>query len=278
MTHGTVTASTLARPEDHSRRKDPANSPVIVWSYSYSGARQVQDHLAAGGDLACTQATGIVALCGAAEDTWGRVEGRPALRISRLAAASVQQLITGQLLVLLARTGKSRWCELATASPEAAASILRIFPGTGFACVHRSCLDVIRAGVRANPWGLQRTAAGSYLQLYPGNTVAALAAYWADWTEMLLVFEAENPHAAHRIRYEDVTAEPDQALASIRASLRLSHGTLAGKIPEAAKLPDPDDGWPAQADPDIPAEMIPQGLRRRIHGLCNQLRYPPPGG
>ena len=250
---------------------DSANSPIIVWSYSYSGARQVQDHLAAGGDLACTQATGIVPLCATAEETWGRIEGRPGPRISRLASASIQRLINGQLMVLLAGAGKTRWCELATASAEAAASILRIFPGTGFACVHRSCLDVIRIGVKTHIWGLQGTAAGSYLQFYPGNNVAALAAYWADWTEMLLAFEADRPDAAHRIRYEDVTADPDQALKGIRASLGLSHGTLAG-------FPEPDDGGPAQTGPDVPVEMIPEGLRRSIHGLCEQLRYPPLGG
>ncbi len=42
---------------------------------------------------------------------------------------------------------------------------------------------MIRAGVQANPWGLQAQSFRPFLLAYPGNSVAALAAYWVTSTD-----------------------------------------------------------------------------------------------
>jgi len=243
-------------------------------SYLYSGARAIQDLLSAA-DLACTQATGIIPLCAAAAETWQRVEGRPGAPMSSLAAASIRSLVTVQVTVLLADAGKTRWCELATASPRTAESFLQVFPGTAVVFVHRSCPEVIRAGIEANPWGLQDPAIVPYTLAYPGNTVAALAAYWAACTEQLLAFETGHPEATHRICYEDITATPSHALPAIRTALQLNSPPPATLAPVPARDPGANTTPSPPPGPKVPVEMIPRPLREHISDLHAQLGYPP---
>jgi hypothetical protein len=250
------------------------NSPIIVLSYAYAGAERVQNALAVGSSLGCTSGTGIIPQCAAAAEAWRRIEGQP--RMSRLAAAAIRGLVTAQIAAILASSGQPRWCELATAAPGAAETFLQVFPDAHFVCVYRSCLDVIRAGVQANPWGLQAQSFKPFLLAYPGNSVAALAAYWMTSTEQLLAFERANRRATDRVRYEDVTTQPGQALAAVRAVLGLGDAEI-GDIPRAQRgwLTEPGDA-PAEPDATVPAEMIPQPLRQRITELHAQLGYPPP--
>jgi hypothetical protein len=243
------------------------SSPVLVLSYAYSGAGVVQDILATGTDLACTAGTGIVPLTAAAAETWSVAEGRPGQAMSRLALSSIRQLVTAQITVILANTGQGRrWCELVTAPPGAVDQFLRVFHGARVICVHRACTEVIRTGVRANPWGTYGPPLLPYLLSYQGNGVAALAAYWASSTEQLLAFEKANPRAVHRVRYEDVTADPGRALAEARAFLGLAVGLAGGEWPEPAGPVEPET-----ADLAVPMEMIPQPLRERIARLESEL-------
>ena len=249
------------------------NGPILVLSYAHSGAGQVQEMLAADTGLACTSSTGIVPLAATAAEAWHRVEGQTGTAMSRLAISTIRGLLTAQLAVILAGSGKSRWCELVTAPPGAADPFLQVFPQTGFVCVHRSCADVVRAGVQASPWGVYGPVLMPYFLSYPGNSVAALAAYWVSSTEQLLAFERANAGAAHRLRYEDVRAGPGQALAAVRAALGLGKAASDGAPPEPS---GPDAAGPPAPGPAMPAEAIPEALRERIGRLHGELGYPPP--
>jgi hypothetical protein len=249
-------------------------SPVIVLSYAYSGARRVQDILTADADLAATSGTGIIPLCAAAAQTWQRVEGRAGPAMSPLAASTTRALIGAQLTAILASTGKTRWCELATAAASTA-PLLQIFPHTAVVGVHRRCLDVIQAAVQDNPWGLGAAGlAASYLLSYAGNGVAALAAYWAASTEELLAFEKAHPDHTRRVRYEDIIAGNGTAPAALRAWLRLA-GAPTATLPEP---PDPARAAAPAPPPGaaVPVEMIPGPLRQRITHLSTELGYPAP--
>ena len=281
--HGPLTGGAPAKQGPQPAARVPAtadlgapNSPIIVLSYAYAGAERVQNALAAGSRLACTSGTGIIPQCAAAAETWRRVEGRQGMTMSPLAAAATRGLVTAQITAILATSGQPRWCELATAGPAAAETFLQVFPHAHFVCVHRSCLDVIRAGVHANPWGLQGQGFTPFLLAYPGNSVAALAAYWATSAEHLLAFEQANQQATDRVRYEDVTTQPDKALAAVRAALGLGDA-------ESDDIPSAQPGWlaepadaPAEHDATVPVGMIPDPLRQRITRLHAELRYPPP--
>src|SRR6266568_5104961 len=254
--------------------RSAGQSPIVVLSYAYSGARRVQELLAVDTELACTLATGVIPLCEVAAETWRRVEGRSGQDLSRLAVSTIRGIASVQVTVILAGSGKSRWCELATAPPSAMAPFLQVFPHTGIVCIHRSSLDVIRAGVQASPWGLQGQGLLPYLLSHPGNSVATLAAYWADSTEQLLAFEAENPGTTHRVRYEDVAVDSIQALSTVRVSLELPTEASSQAFPERTNVPT-QDAAPPPTELTVPAEMIPQPLRERITRLHAQLGYPP---
>jgi hypothetical protein len=261
-----------AGPEGDAARGSARTGPVIVLSYAYSGAPHVQAALAAGTELGCTSGTGIIPQCEVAAEAWRRVEGHARRPMSRLAVSTVRALVTAQLIVILAGTGKTRWCELATASPGLTEPFLQAFPGTALVCVHRHCLDVVRAGVAASPWGLQARGLAPYALSYPGNSVAALAAYWADSTEELLAFEKANPEVSIRIRYEDVAAGSDGPLTAARAWLGLA-GAGSGTFPEPSCSPGATARVPPSSAAEVPVELIPLPLLQRISRMHAELGY-----
>jgi Sulfotransferase family len=250
------------------------NDPVIVLSYAYAGAERVQAALAADSRLARTSGTGIIPQCDVIAETWRRIEGQQGSTMSRVATAAIRGIVTAQVTAILASSGQPQWCELSTGSPGAAETFLQVFPQTRFVCVHRSCLDVVRAGVQASPWGLQGQGFMPFLLAYPGNSVAALAAHWLTSTEQLLTFERANHQAAHRVRYEDATTQPDQALAAVRAVLGLGRQEGNGGFPaQPWRLTEPGGGA-AEPDARVPSEMIPEPLRQRISHVHAELGYP----
>jgi hypothetical protein len=253
----------------HNAGSETGNAPLVVLSYLYAGAARVQSALTAGSGVACTSGTGILPLCAAAADTWRRVEGQPGAALSGLAAASTRSLVNAQVMAILAGSSQTRWCELATTTPETAETFLQLFPNVRFVCVHRRCPEVIKAAVQANPWGLQGQGFTPYLLNYFGNSAAALAAYWANSAEQLIAFERAHAQSVHRFRYEDLA--DSQELAAVRGALGLSDGRPA----QPGWLAEPDA--PAeQPQAGVPTQMIPEPLRQRITRLHAELGYAAP--
>ena len=259
-----------AVPEKH-------NGPVIVLACAYSGAARIMEGLAADPNVAATPGTGIIPLCGNAAQVWLRLDGRTGPQLSRLAISTLRALMTAQVTMILAEAGKARWCEVAIGATGAAESFLQVFPNTAFVAVHRRSTDMIRAAVRASPWGLNMPRLAPYLSAYQGNTAAALAAHWADSTEQLLAFETANPRVTYRIRYEDAAADASDALATLR-----SHLGLTCAVPHEARLPEPATGGQLAAgemppsEISLPADEIPGPLLDRLTRLDAELGYPPP--
>jgi hypothetical protein len=245
-------------------------SPVVVLSYAHSGAQQLQDLLAADTTLACTRGTGIIPQCATAAQAWQQVESRGQL-MSRLAVCTVRAMVTVQVTMILASTGKARWCEFTTAAPQALQPFLQIVPHAAVLCVYRRCPDVITAIVQASPWGLRSPALMPYLLSYPGNNVAATAAYWANQTDELLTFEKGNATHTRRIRLEDITADPVTALTALRDWLKLSPASPPG-LPQRPSSPQQA---PLSPFAEIPTEMIPATLHQRINRLHAELGYQP---
>ncbi len=273
------TGSAAARPQmgDHPTATvgSPA-APVVILSYAYSGADLVQQALAEGTHLACTAATGILPLCEMAAATWGQIDDRPGQARSRLALSSIRTMVTTQIATILAATdGMRRWCELATSAPSAAETFLQIFPATRFVCVHRACTSMMSAAVTAQPWGLVSPVISQFTVGYPGNNIAAVAAYWTTATERLLTFEAAHPQAASRVRHEDVVADPSQALDTIRSSLRLNQQASPRLLPSFPCRSEPVREDQDDREPQVPTDLIPVTLRKTITDLHAQLGYPP---
>jgi Sulfotransferase family len=263
------TAAIRDQAADHD---DPArNAPVIILTYSHAGAEQLASLLDRHPDLACTTGTGILPLCEQAAATWRAVDGRPASPPSQLAETSTRNLVTSMITALLARHGKRRWCEIATAAPDAAGTFTRLFPGTRIICLYRACPDVVRAAVHASPWGLAGPEYAPFTTTYPASTIAALTAYWTTHTTSLLTFEQAHPGTCHRLRHEDLAADSFSCLPDF---LRPHDPGLRPATWPHDEAADPACGA-AGPGTDFPAGQVPSLLLERANGLMEKLGYQP---
>jgi len=244
-------------------------------SYRHSGAQRLQQFLWTNVDMAYTTGTGIIPLCHNAAGTWQRIEVQPARRMSQLASASVRTQVATLVTTILAGTGKARWCELATSSPDAAATFLRVFPEARCICVHRACTDVIYDAAKAHPWSIAVPEFGSFAGTYPGNIVATLAAYWTSYTEELLDFEELQGNACLRVRYEDFVTDQGKIMDRILDFLAIDRSSAAGRdwmSPEEGETPS-EAALPG-CGAAVPVAEMPPGLRARIGQLHARLGYP----
>lgn len=274
------------------QRSGPANTgpdqgPLIILTYAQSGAAHLQRALADQADrggLACTSGTGILAACHAAAAAWRAVDGRDGPP-SRLAVASIRTLADGLITAILAGHGGPRWCEISIAPPWHADAFLAAYPVARVVCLHRRCSDVIGAALQASPWGLDGTPFGAFAGAYPGNAIAAAAAYWAAHARALLEFERAHQAACRRLKYEELANGADAIPADLKAFLGLAPGAAqpaAAPGASSARIGPPPAAGPAEpaavsAAPaaPFPAERIPAELSRRISELSDQLGYPP---
>lgn len=256
---------------DGSQRTDP----VIMLTYGHAGARHLQQLLQDQPELAATSGTGLLAACDRAASAWRQAERRPERVLSSLAKTSIRTLASAMMVSITSRAGRPRWFETASAEPSAAETFLDLFPGTRFMCLHRACPDVIYATLQASPWGLAGPVYAAYTASYPGNMLAALAAWWADHAGPILEFEREHPAACLRLRYEDLAADPARTEREI--------GEFLGLKTEVPVLPElPGDLPQALAGADapgcgagLPAGQIPAGLLAQVNELHKRLGYPP---
>jgi hypothetical protein len=226
-----------------------ARQPVVVLACGYSGAARIQRLLARSPALACTSGTGLLPACAQAAAAWRQVDNR-AGPLSSLAVSSIRAMASSMISIMLAEVGKPRWCEVCFSPPSVGEAFLELYPQTQFLCLHRSCPDVVRAGLDANP----------------GAGHAAIAAYWAERTESLLRFREAHPDACRQVRYEDLAGRPVQEARETFAFLGLGEPApvLAGE-----EADDPLAGVP------LPASHLPIPLADRINELQGRLGYPP---
>jgi hypothetical protein len=253
-------------------------APVIILGYPHSGAARLLSLLSDSTTLACTSGTGLLPLVDLAAAVWRRTEERDAGsgQISALAAASIRAMIGALLTQILASAGRDRWCEFAVASEEAAGTFLSLYPAARFVCLHRCFSDVARTAIQASPWGLAGPGYAPFLAAYPGNTLAALATWWAARTSALLAFEQDHPHECLRIRYEDLAAD-QPGTASTMASflgLRATETQAArrpGCLPVAGATAEPAV---AGLELPIPEALLPPALLAQVNDLLKRLGYP----
>ena len=247
------------------------NAPVIVIAYAGSGADRLRSALSAFPALACTRQTGILPLFHQAVTTWQAVDGNAGEGVSPLAAASLRALSAGLMTAVLARQGGKRWCEFASAPPAAAQTFARLYPQARFLIAHRRADTAARAIIGASRWGLEGPELAPYVSAHPASPVAALADYWAAHTAQQLEFEQAHPDKCHRLRVEDLTADPARALQGISDFLALD-----GTGVPLTLTHDDDRDPPADASvTGLPTDRIPAPLLARVNELHRALGYPP---
>jgi Sulfotransferase family len=252
----------------------PAKGPVIVLAFRFSGVSALASILTEQPGLTCTSGTGIIPVCAQAIATWQQVEDSAVM--SSLAATSVRGLAGSMITCILAAAGGTRWCDIVMAPASSAHPFARLFPQAQFVCLHRACDQVVLAATHMSRWGLASTGIADFAGAYPGNNVAAVAAYWRASTSALLEFEAAHSSRCLRVRHEDLTASPEATTSSILEFLGLpGHqpdrlGQSAEATGETAQAELPGAGAVQQ----IPLELIPAPMLERVNDLHAQLGYP----
>jgi hypothetical protein len=245
-------------------------------------------------ELACPPETRLAALCAQLAGVWSQLDGSPlpADRVSGppaipdAALAGIRHSVNRMIAPYLGRRGKQRYCDLSRGAAEHADVLRAVFPDAKFLCLYRHPMEVIASGLEASPWGLNGPGFDSYADLSSRNTVLALAQFWAANVALIMAVEERFHECSHRVRYEDLVADPEGVSDRIfrflgvapvpglpqacltaereRAGLpgyQAWHGARAGSGPVGG-------GW------SIPAAMIGSPLTETINVLTDKLGYP----
>jgi Sulfotransferase family len=289
-------ACPAARPEE----------PIVTLTYARSGVARLAAILQQHPDVCHIPGVDTVSLCGALAVSWQAIEGTADGSPSPGAVQSIKSVINAMVLTRLAASDATRWTNSAVGTAGIADSFASLYPQAMFLCLHRSCADTIYSGLAACPWGLTGYGFDGFAAAHPGNAVAALADYWATHTERLLEFEQRNPGQCHRVRYEDLDADPGPTLREVYAAGGLAQppsGTGGNTLGQQARLQKGAPGtpearaarqsiatswkftlgsvsaaFPSAADVGcgsrIPTALIPEHLAATIDDLSVELHYP----
>ena len=150
-------------------------------------------------------------------------------------------------------------------------------------------MDVIGSGIEAAPWGLNGYGFEPYVGASPGNSVAALGSYWADYTGAIIEAERAHGDACLRLRYEDLVADPEAEAGRIFSFLGvepvpgITRTLLTGDRPRSGPgdhkiwKTSSIDGASVGRGWAVPASYLPAALAASINSLAGELGYRPVG-
>lgn len=276
--------------EDHG---GPVTDPVFVLCVGRSGSTLLRLVLDTHPDLACPPETNIPALCSQLAVVWSLIEGAP-LSLQRgdappvipeAAIAGIRQMMDLMTAPYLQRRGKKLYCDKSLGTATYANLLKRIYPGARFICLFRHPMDMISSGLEACPWGLQGYGFDPYIADSPGNAVMALARYWLDGATAIAAVEEQFPDSCHRVRYEDMVADPERVAAGIFEFLGAGQVSGIGKevfSREHERFGPADhkiwytsaisQGSVGRGD-SLPVGLIPPPVLDSMNGLLDKLGY-----
>jgi Sulfotransferase family len=269
--------------------------PVFVLCNGRSGSTLLRFLLDAHPDLACPPETNLPAMAGQLATVWSLIEGAPLSAergdeppvIPDAAIAGVRRTMDEMTGSYLARHGKKRYCDKSLGTVRYVQLLLRVYPGAKFLCLYRHPMDVVASGIEACPWGLRGYGFDPYIASTPGNAVWALARFWVDSAGAALAAEEQFAQSCHRVRYEDLVADPEGAAARIFEFLgvapapgisqrcfsaeRERFGPADYKIWHTSQVTGESvgRGW------SVPAGMIPSQVRQTMNEYLDKLGYLP---
>jgi len=267
--------------------------PVFVLCNGRSGSTLLRFLLDAHPDLACPPETNLPGLCVQLATVWSLIEGAPLSsnrgdeppHIPEAAIAGVRETMDRMVGSYLARRGKKRYCDKSLGTARFAELLLRVYPEARFICVYRHPMDVIASGMEACPWGLNGYGFDGYIAATPGNSVLALANFWADNVRATLAAEEQFPDHCYRLRYEDLVSDPETTAAGLFEFLgvapapgisqtcfsaeRERFGPADYKIWSTSRITSDSvgRGW------SIPTGMIPPHLIAAMNEMAAKLGY-----
>jgi Sulfotransferase family len=275
----------------------PGADPVFVLCAARSGSTLLRFLLDAHPDLACPPETRLSGMCAQTAEVWSIFEEAPdrdendpdAARAPEAALAGLRRTVDEMVGPYLRRRGKRRFCDKSLGTAQQADLLVRLFPGARFICLYRHPMDVIASGIEASPWGLSGFGFDSYAAAAPGNTVLALAQFWADNAALILGAEQRFAERCHRVRYEDLVADPEAVADGIFKFLGVpaAPGVSRACFGPERELVGPSDYkiWhTSQVNTDsvgrgwtLPANLIGPAVTATVNSLTERLGYIPVG-
>lgn len=203
-------------------------------------------------------------------------------------AIDVCHLVAGAILDhAAANSGKTRWCDKSLPTIDYADIVREVYPRARYVCLYRNCRDFIASALEACPWGLAGFGFDPYARDHPGNTILALARYWADRTTRLLDLEAHLAPYSHRIRYEDLVSQPGHTIEHLCSALDLEYSRdyfVPERLFQSKLSPGPEDAkftfTQAVTDASVGrgsflpiARLLPPEIYNRVAELEHRLGY-----
>jgi hypothetical protein len=273
----------------------PAAPPVFILTASRSGSTLLRFILDSHPVLACPPETGLGQACGQLAGTLSTLENSASgsrdvdeeVLASPETAAVVRAAIDFGFGRYLRRRGKSRWCDKSLDNVQYAHLLARVFPDAKFICLYRHCMDVVASGAEACPWGLHRFGYDQFAARHPGNSVAAIADYWLLCAHLAMDFEQHHPERCHRVRYEDLVAEPERTATEIFSFLEVENvpGITATCFEREHEADGPSDekiwftgavtGGSVGRGAVVPVGAFPPGMLPVLNQALTALRYRP---
>ena len=272
---------------------DGAGGPVFVLTAARSGSTLLRFILDAHPELCCPPELGVAAACAQLARVWSVTEGAeragvPALGKEQLtgrAAAAIRSAIEAAFVNYTKARGATRWCDKSLDGVLWADLVATIWPDAQFICLYRHCMDVIASGLEACRWGLDSFGFERYTAQYPGNSVAAAGACWANTTAAMLDFGRRHEDRALRVRYEDLATDPEGVAGRVFRFLGVPEvpGISRSCFTAAHEANGPGDAkiWfttavsPASVGRglEVPADRLPPPLRAAINDALRDLGY-----
>ncbi len=260
-------------------------SPVVVLTAARSGSTLLRLLLDQHPDIACPPETNIVKTCTKLGAAWKTIHNQEEL--SGPAIGVIRSAAEGILADYLRRRGKTRFCDKSLGTVEDAEDFLEIFPGTKFICLYRHCLDVVFSAMEACPWGVAGYGFDPYVTASPGNDVAALAHYWADYAAAIADFESGHPEICHRVRYEELVTQTGAVCEDLAKFLDLT--TTTWDWPQALRTSKEMSGaadykiWSTgEVSAEsvgrgvaVPVRIMPPPVLAAVNQQLGRLDYPP---
>jgi hypothetical protein len=271
-----------------------SGGPVFVLTVARSGSTLLRFILDAHPDLCCPPELGVAATCSQLAHLWTVTEGGKsvsppavlgAAQLTERAVAAIRSAIEDALAAYMKERGATRWCDKSLDGVLYAGVAAAIWPDAQFICLYRHGMDMIASGLEACRWGLDSFGLELYAPQYPGNSVAAAGAYWADMTAKMIDFEKRYPDRTLRVRYEDLVTGPEEIAGQVFGFLRVAQvpGISRSCFAVAHEANGPGDAkiWFTSAvSPgsvgrglEVPADRLPPPLRATINTALRELGY-----
>jgi Sulfotransferase family len=237
-------------------------------------------------------------LCAQLAVVWSLIEGAPLSadrgaappRVPDAAVAGIRRMVDEMTGSYLVRRGKRVFCDKSLGSARSADLLVQVYPAARFVCLYRHPMDVIRSGLDACPWGLNGYGFDQYIVGSPGNAVLALARYWLDNATAIAAAEEAHPGRCHRVRYEDLVADPEGVMAGVYGFIGVgaAPGVARGCFSGERERFGPGDHkiWATSgisagsvgSGESVPAAMIVPQVAAQVNELAARLGYLPVDG